>query len=273
MPVISIVIRTIGTRRKYLVEALDSVKRQSYTSSEVIVSEGGGTAMEGLVKNWCKKNGLNLKYISSQSKQRSHLANAGMTAASGRFICFLDDDDTIRPNHFFTLYKLKVDHPNSAAVYSLSQQRVCFFGRFLQYKRITGRHPYSRKQLEERNFLAIQSVLFETQILKSVGGFDPNLDALEDWDFWLRLSDVGPFVSSVVCTSDYYTPGWWMHAKKTKRNHNEALEYIRFKYPSKRLGTQLANGQPNLQRTLTSNEGLQKPVIILKKWLRLFLGL
>jgi hypothetical protein len=54
--------------------------------------------------------------------------------------------------------------------------------------------------------MAIQSVLFERQLFLERGGFDEDMDALEDWLLWLRYSEGNEFVYVPKVTSMFRTP-------------------------------------------------------------------
>ena len=48
--------------------------------------------------------------------------------------------------------------------------------------------------LKRRNFIDPSSVLVRRDLVLSVGGFDPNMRAAEDWELWLKLLRVCKFV-------------------------------------------------------------------------------
>lgn len=272
-PQVSIIVRTVGTRPQLLLRALKSISAQTITSLEVVIVEGGGKKTKPLIKQWQSKEPFAVKYIYQKDRRRSFLGNIGLLNASGKYVCFLDDDDLLRSNHLEELLNLKKKNPNSVAVYSLAQQHVQFIGTLLERKRLIGEHPYFRERLYLSNHLAIQSVITEKRFIDKIGGFDLRLDALEDWDLWLRLSDLGQFSSTPICTSEFFTKGGWINSERRKRNHAEAFKYIQSKYPLKRLGTTLDLSSINnydLQNQIISFRKVSPPIT---RWLRLLLGL
>lgn len=54
--------------------------------------------------------------------------------------------------------------------------------------------------------MAIQSVLFERRLYQQRGGFETDMDALEDWVLWLRYAYGHQFVYVPKVTSMFRTP-------------------------------------------------------------------
>ena len=49
-------------------------------------------------------------------------------------------------------------------------------------------------------------MLFRRELYSLHGGFDESLDALEDWDLWIRYSSSGSFATVPKTTSGYRVP-------------------------------------------------------------------
>ena len=65
---------------------------------------------------------------------------------------------------------------------------------------------FDRSVLFHHNFLPIQSVLFKRSLAGNSIRFDEDLDHLEDWVFWKRLSKGARFQFVAKTTSIYKTP-------------------------------------------------------------------
>jgi hypothetical protein len=68
------------------------------------------------------------------------------------------------------------------------------------------RQPFSRTLLWHHNFMPIQTVLFQRKLYETYGGFDPELDNLEDWNLWVRYSLKHDFLMVPKVTSLYRVP-------------------------------------------------------------------
>lgn len=114
LPLVSVIIRSMD--RPTLSDALDSVALQTYSNIEVIVVNAKGSTHRQL-EPWCGR--FPLRFLGgNQSMERSQAANAGLNAARGELLIFLDDDDWYLPHHIARL-KVELDRVETAvAAYS-----------------------------------------------------------------------------------------------------------------------------------------------------------
>ena len=84
----------------FLSEAIKSLIQQKFQDWECIIVNDGSTDRTGQeALNWCKKD-QRIRYLVKENGGLSSSRNAGMRAATGHFIQFLDADDIIHPNKF-----------------------------------------------------------------------------------------------------------------------------------------------------------------------------
>lgn len=188
---VSIIIRTCG-RPDTLRETLLTIRNQSYKNLEIIIVEDGANISQDMIDS--EFPDLNIKYRATEKKVgRSKAGNIGLSMASGEYFNFLDDDDVFYPDHIEAL--LKTAKQNS--------QKIVYSGAFetgiekismkpYRYKidyiaQLQNGH-YSRIRLCRKNLFPIQSVLFHRDIYEKCGGFDEEMEGLEDWDFWLNVA-------------------------------------------------------------------------------------
>ena len=101
------VIIPVYNKKNTLARALDSVLVQSYRSFEVIVVDDGSTdGMEEVLASYRAP-----RVIRQKNGGVSSARNAGIEAATGDFICFLDADDRYERNHLATLSELIDRYP------------------------------------------------------------------------------------------------------------------------------------------------------------------
>lgn len=190
-PLVSIVMRTVG--RPTLPRALSCVAAQTHRPIEAVVVDAAGS---GLVVP--APTGLQVTVVRQGALDRPHAANAGLAAARGDWIGFLDEDDEIDADHVAQLIATAIAAGTRAA---FSQARlVDAEGKSM---RILG-GPYNRNILLRTNYLTMNAVLFHRSLLDGGARFDEGLGTLEDWDFWLQLSAQGPFAFSGRPTVSYY---------------------------------------------------------------------
>ena len=179
-PLVTIYIPT-RDRAELVMRAVRSALAQEGVSVEVIVVDDGSTddtlqrlhAMAALDSR--------LKVLQQQPSQGACAArNRAIAEARGRFCAGLDDDDELTPDHVAKLLA-HYDERYSLVAPSLIEVHAD--------KRVANVHEagvVTLDRLLHYNCLGPQ-VLVLTERLRAMGGFDTSLEALQDYDLWVRL--------------------------------------------------------------------------------------
>ncbi len=187
MPNVSVIIPTY--KRAHLVsQAIESVLTQTYTDYEIIVVNDGSPDN---TKQVLASFGDQITAIHQENLGVAAARNAGIMAASGRYIAFVDDDDVWLPNKLEKQIACLESNPKIGLVYS---DMFCFNDQgFLPD---TWAKAYSILPFEPdwslfvRNCIPTPSVVVvRRECLEAVGGFDETLMCSEDYDLWLRISE------------------------------------------------------------------------------------
>ncbi len=94
---------------KYLAGCLDSVICQTFTGWELIVADDGSSDRTGRIADeYAAKDGR-IKVIHLSNRGVSAARNAGIDAANGKYLAFVDADDLIEPDYLKTLYEKAED--------------------------------------------------------------------------------------------------------------------------------------------------------------------
>lgn len=187
LPKVSVVIPTYN-RATLLPEAIRSVMRQTVKGIEVIVCDDGSTdGTEEVVRNaFPEVRYLRLEHSGLPAKAR----NAGIDAASGELIAFLDSDDRWTPDKIerqlgaleggvglvcSNAWRVTPAHEEAGDPYLAEGQ---------------GRSGRAFADLVNDNFVITSTVLVRRGLLEEVKGFCelPETFGVEDYDLWLRLS-------------------------------------------------------------------------------------
>ena len=178
VPLVSVIIRSMD--RPTLDDALDSVALQTYPNIEVVVVNARGTEHKPL-EAWCGR--FPLRLVSEEGAlRRGRAANVGMQNAQGTYLIFLDDDDLFLPEH---IAKLTLALPDDTA--RAAYTGVSLLGRDGETLSVLD-EEWDAARLRGANFLPIHAVLFERSLLDQGCCFSESLDCLEDWEFWLQVS-------------------------------------------------------------------------------------
>ncbi|MFE4712012.1 glycosyltransferase family 2 protein [Paenibacillus sp. NPDC056722] len=229
-PLVSILVRTIG-RTELLKEALTSIRNQTYTNIEVIVVEDGSRLSEKLINE--DFHDLNIAFFSTDEKVgRSKAANIALDKANGEFLNFLDDDDLLFSDHVEVLVNELSNHSISVAYSVAFEVPTEYFSdrtkRNHEYK-VVFKNKFNRVKLFYQNYLPIQCVMFSKELVRDKIYFDEKMDALEDWDFWMRLALENDFYFVDKTTSLYRVPFHSAQIQTRQQILDNALDYVREK--------------------------------------------
>lgn len=201
-PIISILIRTYN-RHELLSRCLESLTQQGYSDFlEVIIVNDGGDNPEKITASFVSKF-KELKLINCPTNRgRAASANTALKHAQGEFVNFLDDDDTLKPNHIHSFLNAWRRDRTIKALYRgvnvLNDQEDIVH---------TYNEPYSQARLMHANYIPIHAVTFSREFMDMGLRFDENLTCYEDWDFWLQLSRLTTFKHITTITSNYHMQG------------------------------------------------------------------
>ena len=232
-PLVSVIVRTCG-RPDILKNALNSINDQNYSNIEVVLVEDGENISEGFARSNFPQLTINY-YCSHEKVGRCVIGNIGMKMAQGKYINFLDDDDLLLEHHISTLVEALKRNSKKVA-YAIAEEhqiKIDHNGKpHVKRKLVRFKQPFSRLLLCYKNYLPIQSVMFEKELFETEGGFEEDSEILEDWDLWLRYSLKCDFQYVPEITSVYFTP--YRGRKKTQRDKElkESREFFENKHNS-----------------------------------------
>ncbi len=104
-PEISIIIPVYNVE-KYLARCLDSVLRQSFNDFEVILlNDGSSDGSEAICREYAARDGR-IRFFSQSNQGLSMARNNAMQQVRGRYIYFLDSDDSIHAQLLQLAYTL-----------------------------------------------------------------------------------------------------------------------------------------------------------------------
>jgi hypothetical protein len=184
---VSILVRSTG--RPSLFETLRSIADQHYPNLECVLvcAHGQPHAAHQFPE------GLKVREVFGPQHAplgRPQAANQALLSAGGEYLLFLDDDDLIDPDHISRLVSALGHRDDSPAAYAGVRVETGD-GHFIRDYDL----PWAPERLQALNFLPIHAVLFRRSAVQAHQlAFREDLPVLEDWDFWRRLAESGPFV-------------------------------------------------------------------------------
>lgn len=187
-PEITVVVRTYR-RPETLHLTLESLRHQTYRRFRVIVVEDGEQPAAQQVAQEAA-GWFPLEYLAANSRWgRCRAGNEGVARAQTEHVCFLDDDDYFFADHLEVMARAIEEHPDAGLWCARAVEARCSDGQRMQpvSKRNIGKEELHPVDFFSGNPVPIQAVVFRKALYLEVGGLDPELDALEDWDLWMRM--------------------------------------------------------------------------------------
>jgi glycosyltransferase involved in cell wall biosynthesis len=208
-PLVSVIIPTFN-RARLIKRALDSVVAQNFKNYEVIVVDDGSTDNLAFVATY---PGLAHVRLIRHPENRGAAAsrNTGITAATGRFVAFLDSDDCWHPDKL----SCQVTVLRSAA----SNVGACLTGYILHKgdRELTICPQLSPGRFKTEILFGCTispgtTLLINRSVFDQIGLFDENLRRLEDWDWLLRFAEVYDIVFIPKPLATVYVSAWEEHS-------------------------------------------------------------
>lgn len=176
-PNISVLLCTYN-RERYLKNTIDSVVNQTYQDWELLVIDDGSEDNSFEVVNGYIKEYPNIRYLKHQNKKQGYARNAGIQASFGRYITFIDSDDSYAPSHLQSRIEYMSANPEIDLIEGgfYSDEEI-FVADYYQ----PGKTINLRECVLGPTFFGKRKVFFELQ------GYN-NVAYGEDTDFWERAS-------------------------------------------------------------------------------------
>lgn len=186
-PLVTVYIPTFN-RLALLKRAIESVVNQTYSNIElIVVDDGSNDGTDNYLSLLCKER-PNVRYFRNESNQGACISrNRAIAEAKGEFITGLDDDDYFtldRISDFIHFWEIK---GRDTAALTSSRIRIRGPGR-AEY--LAGEPLLALEHMYIRNLIGSQ-VFTRTETARSLGGFDVDLGAWQDYEFFLRLLEIG----------------------------------------------------------------------------------
>ena len=106
---ISVIMLTYN-RETLVGRAIDSVLGQTFTDFEYIIVNNGSTDRSGAIADEYAARDSRIRVIHRKRGNIGSGRNAGLNAARGEYIAFIDDDDWCEPDFLEFLYNLAIDN-------------------------------------------------------------------------------------------------------------------------------------------------------------------
>ena len=208
MKTISVVIPTYNYAH-YLPEAIDSVLRQTYPPLEITVVDDGST---DATPDVLAAYGDRIRVIRQKNQGVAAARNAGLSAARGEYVAFLDSDDIWHPRKL-ELQIARFADPALGLVH-------CGVETFDEKGRAVGVFLDGMEGWVATEILRLDRevvagpgscIMVPKRVLEEIGGFDARLPPSDDWDVCYRIATRYPIGYVAVVLVRYRQHGTGLH--------------------------------------------------------------
>ncbi len=206
-PIVSVCVITYNSSL-YVIEALESIKRQTYKDIELIVSDD--CSKDGTVevcRKWLNENAerfLNVKIVTSDINTGiGKNANRALYQSKGEWIKLIAGDDALVETCIEEYVNEVEQHPDYFFFHSLCNR---YKEEFVERNMLPAIKNYPIKiyrdcdiysqYLQYRSFLLTCGIFactcfINANILKKIGGYEELVPTCEDWPTWIKVSEQG----------------------------------------------------------------------------------
>lgn len=207
VPLVSVIVPVYNGER-FLGAALESVARQDYPRLEIVVADDGSADRTAPIARAFP----GVRYVHHPHQGLAATRNAGLAAANGELISFLDHDDLWPPQKLRVQVDYLQRHPEVDYV-------VAHLRNFLEPG--CGRPSWLKPELLERDQVAFSTgtMLARRTVFDRIGEFDRRLTVGDDTDWFARARAAGIVAAAL--------PDVLLHRRIHDRNHTgETLHLV-----------------------------------------------
>ena len=202
-----------------IIETLDSVKKQTYSNIELIITDDGSSDTSiDICKEWLHLNGkffsqYNLVTVKANTGLPAN-CNRALYASKGEWIKFIAADDTLKKE----CIEININFISQNSEVEILQTNADMYIDVFEEANYKSTLPVNFKEffdIKEGNkqyaflknvgyALCTPAMFIKTSIIKKVGGFDERFRLMEDLPLWLNLTKTGVrFYHHPVSTVNY----------------------------------------------------------------------
>ena len=195
-PAISVVL-PVYNAEAYLREAIGSILAQSFTDFELIAINDGSTDDSGAILRELAARDTRIVLVERPNDRLISALNAGIESARADLIARMDADDVAMPERFALQHARMIQEPELAVL-----------GSFIRIMDKTGNiirlneyplTPKATARCLERGGcpVAHPAVMMRRGAVLKIGGYRKAFSHAEDYDLWLRMSDLGYAIANL----------------------------------------------------------------------------
>lgn len=190
MPTVSVVMPAYNVS-SYIGDAIESVRRQTYTDWELLIVDDGSTDDTLATAIRYARRDPRIIVLHQPNRGISAARNHALAQATGTIIAILDSDDVWLPEFLERQMRILQDHPEIDIVtgnaWFIGSRRDGQLARPFPDRRPA---PDLLNLITDEACVFIMSI-FRRRVYDAIGEFDATMRSNEDYDYWLRAAVAG----------------------------------------------------------------------------------
>ncbi|HUY31712.1 MAG TPA: glycosyltransferase [Pirellulales bacterium] len=197
------VLMAVYNGERFLPQALDSVRCQTFTDFEFLIVDDGSTDdTRAILERYARRDGR-IRFLSRSNTGRTRALNEALGMAQGEYVARMDADDVSLPDRFTRQVVYLREHPECDAV-GTSLRYIDADGTALFEERRPVTHAeIDAELLAGRLVLLHPSLMARRSALLAANGYREAFDGAEDMDLCLRLAERGRLANLAEVLIEY----------------------------------------------------------------------
>jgi glycosyltransferase involved in cell wall biosynthesis len=212
-PLISVVMPTHNPKPEWLIEAIESIRKQIYPCWELCIADDASTdkAIRPILESYAREDRRIKVVFREKNGHVSAASNSALVLATGEWVALLDHDDLLALHALFWVVDAINQNPYACLIYS-DEDKIDDSGRRLD--------PYFKCDWNVDLFYSQNMFshlgVYRADLLNEIGGFREELEGSQDYDLALRcLERIEPKQIHHIPRVLYH---WRMHAESTEKS-------------------------------------------------------
>lgn len=186
------VLMPVYNGERYLEAAIDSVLGQTMRDFEfIIIDDGSRDSSFRIIEHHATKE-PRIRVIRLSHQGIVAALNKGIEESRGDFIARMDADDICFPKRLEKQVSYMLSHPDCVLLGTSRRNIDCYGIPVGRHKVVTKHEAILRKMLNSPGgTVSHPTAIMRADVLKDLGGYDPNCPVAQDVELFLRLAEHG----------------------------------------------------------------------------------
>lgn len=182
-PLISVIVPVYNTPERWLRKCIESVQAQAYPHWELCIADDASSdpKVRAVLDEYASSDPRIKVAYRAENGHISRTSNSAIELAEGQYLALLDHDDELHPAALLEVARAVNTHPEWKVIFS-DEDKIDEQGR--RYD------PYFKPDWNYDLFLSHNCIshlgVYETALVREIGGFQVGMEGSQDWDLALR---------------------------------------------------------------------------------------